>query len=117
MGLAHCPGHSGPENDTIRPPPGGLPATAQCPSPSLSAHFPGVGAPLCHAMREEWYLPNPFKTPNVVTPPPPPRGGVLAQGLGIRLIAVGGAYWPLATAQSDPLWPRTCFGCVNGAPG
>ena len=44
-------------------------------------------------------------------------GGGLAQGLGIRLFAFGGAYWPLATAHSDPLWVRTCFGCVNGAPG
>ena len=44
-------------------------------------------------------------------------GGGLAQGLGIRLFAFGGAYWPLATAHSDPLWARTCFGCVNGAPG
>ena len=43
--------------------------------------------------------------------------GGLAQGLGIRLLAFGGAYWPLATAHSDPLWARTCFGCVNGAPG
>ena len=23
----------------------------------------------------------------------------------------------LTTAHSDPLWVRTCFGCVNGAPG
>ena len=45
------------------------------------------------------------------------RGGGLAQGLGIRLFAFGGAHWPLATAHSDPLWVRTCFGCVNGAPG
>ena len=45
------------------------------------------------------------------------RGGGLAQGLGIRLFAFGGAYWPLATAHSDPLWAQTCFGCVNGAPG
>ena len=51
-------------------------------------------------------------------PPPPllPRdaleGGDLAQGLGIRLFAFGGAYWPVATAHSDPLWVRTCFGCV-----
>ena len=45
------------------------------------------------------------------------RGGGLAQGLGIRLFAFGGACWPLATAHSDPLWARTCFGCVNGAPG
>ena len=44
-------------------------------------------------------------------------GGGLAQGLGIRLFAFGGAYWPLATAHSDPLWARTCFGCVKGAPG
>ena len=44
-------------------------------------------------------------------------GGGLAQGLGITLFAFGGAYWPLATAQSDPLWARTCFGCVTGAPG
>ena len=43
-------------------------------------------------------------------------GGGLAQGLGIRLFAFGGAYWPLATAHSDPLWVRTCLGCVNGAP-
>ena len=26
-------------------------------------------------------------------------------------------YWPLATAHPDPLWVRTCFVCVNGAPG
>ena len=44
-------------------------------------------------------------------------GGGVAQGLGIRLFAFGCAYWPLATAHSDPLWARTCFGCVNGAPG
>ena len=37
-------------------------------------------------------------------------GGGLAQGLGIRLFAFGGAYWPLATAHSDPLWARTCRG-------
>ena len=43
--------------------------------------------------------------------------GALAQRLGIGLFAFGGAYWPLATAQSDPLWARTCFGCVNRAPG
>ena len=50
------------------------------------------------------------------------EGGVgggwrLAQGLGIRSCAFGGAHWPLAAAHSDPLWARTCFGCVNGAPG
>ena len=44
-------------------------------------------------------------------------GGGLAQGLGIWLFAFGGACWPLATVHSDPLWARTCFGCVNGAPG
>ena len=44
-------------------------------------------------------------------------GGGVAQSLGIRLFAFGGAYWPLATAHSGPLWVRTCFGCVNGAPG
>ena len=44
-------------------------------------------------------------------------GGGLAQGLGVRLVAFGGAHWPLATAHSDPLWAQTCFGCVNGAPG
>ena len=35
----------------------------------------------------------------------------------LALLACGGAHWPLATAHSDPPWPRTCFGCVNGAPG
>ena len=35
------------------------------------------------------------------------RGGGLAQGLGIRLFAFGGAYWPVAPAHSDPLWVRT----------
>ena len=40
------------------------------------------------------------------------RGGV-AQGLGIRLFAFGGAHWPLATAHSDPPCARTCFGRVN----
>ena len=60
--------------------------------------------------------------------PPPPAvygrsntslggGGAWHKGLGIRLFAFGGAHWPLATAHSDPLWARTCFGCVNGAPG
>ena len=37
------------------------------------------------------------------------RGGGVAQGLGIRLLAFGSAYWPLATAHSDPLWVRTCL--------
>ena len=44
-------------------------------------------------------------------------GGGVAQSLGIRLFAFGGTYWPLATAHSDPLWARTCFGCVNGRGG
>ena len=46
-------------------------------------------------------------------------GGGLAQGLGIRLFAFGGAYWPLATVHSDPPWARTCFGCggVGGGGG
>ena len=43
--------------------------------------------------------------------------GELAQGLGIRLVAFGGAYWPLAPEPSDPLWVRTCFGCVKGGGG
>ena len=47
----------------------------------------------------------------------PPGGGRLARGHGFGLFAVGGAYWPLATAHSDPSWVRTCFGGVNGAPG
>ena len=46
-----------------------------------------------------------------------PKGGGLAQGLGITLFAFGGAYWPLATAHSDPLWARTSFGCVRGGVG
>ena len=41
----------------------------------------------------------------------------MAQGLGIRLFAFGGAYWPLATAHSDPLWARTCFGGVGWGGG
>ena len=44
-------------------------------------------------------------------------GGGLAESLGIMLFAFGGACWLLAIAHSDPLWFRTCFGCVNGAPG
>ena len=44
-------------------------------------------------------------------------GGRWARGLGVTLFAFAGACWPLATAHSDPLWARTCFGCVNGAPG
>ena len=44
-------------------------------------------------------------------------GGGLAQGLGIRLFAFGGACWPLATDHSDPLWVRTFFGCVNRGGG
>ena len=31
--------------------------------------------------------------------------------------AFGAAYRPLVLAHSDPLWARTCFGRVNGAPG
>ena len=46
------------------------------------------------------------------------RGGGMPGGRhGFGLFAFGGAYWPLATAHPDPLWIRTCFGCVNGAPG
>ena len=45
------------------------------------------------------------------------RGGGVARGHGFGLLAFGGAYWPLTTAHSDPLWVRTCSGCVNGAPG
>ena len=41
-------------------------------------------------------------------------GGGLAQGLGIWLVAFGGAYWPLAIAHSDPLWVQICFGCGDG---
>ena len=44
-------------------------------------------------------------------------GGGLAQDLGIRLFALGGTYWPLATTHSDPLWVRTCFGCDKGPGG
>ena len=43
--------------------------------------------------------------------------GSLARGHGVRLFAFGGACWPLATAHPDPLWVRTCCGCINGAPG
>ena len=42
-------------------------------------------------------------------------GGGVAQGLNIRLCAFG-AYWPLATAHSDPLWARTCFCVVSTEP-
>ena len=48
--------------------------------------------------------------------PSPKGGGGLAQGLGIRLFAFGGAYWPLATAYSDPLWARTCFRLCQRSP-
>ena len=43
---------------------------------------------------------------------------VWRRGFGTRprYLFVYGAYWPLATAHSDPLWVRTCFGCVNRAP-
>ena len=44
-------------------------------------------------------------------------GGGWHKASVLGLFAFGGAYWPLATAHSDPLWARTCFGCVNGAPG
>ena len=44
-------------------------------------------------------------------------GGGGGRGHGVGLFAFGGAYWPLATAHPDPLWVRTCSGCVNGAPG
>jgi hypothetical protein len=43
--------------------------------------------------------------------------GVLARGHSVGWFAFGGAYWPLAIVHSDPLWVRTCFGCVKGAPG
>ena len=46
-----------------------------------------------------------------------PGGGGLKGGGGGWHKAFGGAYWPLATAHSDPLWVRTCFGRVNEAPG
>ena len=47
----------------------------------------------------------------------PGGGGGLARGHGVSLLASGGAFWPLATAHSDPLWVQTCVGRVNGAPG
>ena len=36
-------------------------------------------------------------------------GGGLAQGLGIRLLAFGGAYWPLALSQMHT--PSPCWVC------
>ena len=57
------------------------------------------------------------------------RGG-LARGRGAGWFAVGGAYWPLATVHSDPLWvphpltgplpqhPQMCpRGCISGLDG
>ena len=41
-------------------------------------------------------------------------GGGVAQGLSIQLFAFCAAYWPLATAHSDPLWARTCLGGGGG---
>ena len=43
-------------------------------------------------------------------------GWGLAQGLGIGLFAFGGAYWPPATAHSDPPWVRTCVGLSTEPP-
>ena len=49
----------------------------------------------------------------VLLPTPPPGvskdgggggRGELARGLGRKLFSFGGAYWPLATELSDPLW-------------
>ena len=54
---------------------------------------------------------------DVGLPPPPTGGRGWHKAPRLGLFAFGGAYWPLATARSDPLWVRTCFGCVNGAPG
>ena len=42
-------------------------------------------------------------------------GGWVARGHGVGLFAFGGAYWPIATAHSDPLRVRTCFGSINRA--
>ena len=49
-------------------------------------------------------------------PPPPPlcRCVCLTVHRGGVGVAFGGAFWPLAT---DPLWVRTWFGRVDGAPG
>ena len=51
---------------------------------------------------------------------PAPRasmgGGGVAQGLGIYLFAFGSAYWPLATAHSDPLGAEHVL-VVSMAPG
>ena len=43
-------------------------------------------------------------------------GGGGARDHGAGLFAAGGAYWPLATVHSGPLWIRAWFGCVNRAP-
>ena len=43
--------------------------------------------------------------------------GVWHKAPVFRLFAFGDAYWPLATADPDPLWVRTYFGRVNGSPG
>ena len=52
--------------------------------------------------------------PTVLNPRPGPLaggvapwqtgGGGVARGHGVGLFAFGGAYWPLATVHSDPLW-------------
>ena len=44
-------------------------------------------------------------------------GGVWHKAMVLVCLPFGGAYWPLALAQADLLWVRTCFGRVNGAPG
>ena len=44
-------------------------------------------------------------------------GGVWHEAMVLVCFAFGGAYWPLAIVHSDPLWVRTCLGCVNRASG
>ena len=83
--------------------------------PTQPPDRPCATAP-CRAHTEEGTGPRRWPGASKRTPPAPAafgpqdvhlrgrEGGGLAQGLGIRLCAFGGAYWPLATAHSDPLW-------------
>ena len=108
-----CSDH-GPHRENLRRPvrdhgtpgPGGLyPA---------GLHYPGAWRA---ATGRVWAATLPPPPPNVcLTGPGGGGGGRLAGGHDVGLFAFGDAYWPLALAHSDPLWVRTCFGRVNGAP-
>ena len=79
--------------------------------------MPSPSHPRPHPSRSPRLIPGP-SCPHLSTPfchpPPPLPGGVWPW---CRFVCLWRRLLASRRAHSDPLWVRTCFGCVNGAPG